>query len=175
MNQLALMVFLVTAIIVVIVLCLCILYLVFVYRKLLDKYTQLSIRGDRNEVKKKLRTEANDFINQEKEDAIAKATEEAIALIAKNAQKVAKDIREKTINELKDEEKGEEQAVAAEFDSVKAEIEKYKTAKFDEIKKRGVEILSKVTEEALGQSLDEEKETILIIKALEDAKRSNIF
>ena len=151
-----------------IILSFCIIYLVFSYRKLLDKYTELSIR-------KKVKIESDDFVNEKVEKAIDKAVSEGVDAISKNAETVAKSMRKKTIEKLLEEEKGEEKAISSEYDQTHIEIENYKAQKFEEIRKKSNEILKKLNSEVLPDLIDENKANALITKALEDAKRSNIF
>ncbi|CAN5323376.1 hypothetical protein BH10PAT1_BH10PAT1_1830 [soil metagenome] len=160
---------------VVVILVACVLYLVHNYRLLLDKYADISIKSEHNEITKKIQNDVDRFVTKKTDYAIASATEEAVMLIAKNAENVAKSMRKKTIDKLQDEEKGQERAVSDEFDSAKLEIDKYKEQKFTEIKSNANQILSKLVKEVLSESLDEQKQEALVLKALEDAKKSNIF
>ncbi len=175
MNNLTLTIFFYSAIAIVVLLSFCIMYLVFVYRKLLEKYTDLSIKTDHSEIHKKIKIDTNKFVNEKLDNAIDKATQQAVSVITKNAEKVADTMREKTLEKLAEEEKGEEKAIAAEYDSASAEIESYKAHEFEEIKKKSAEVLAKVTKDVLTNSINQENQENLIIKAIEDAKRSNLL
>ncbi len=175
MDKVTITIFFYASILVILVLSLCIVYVVYAYRKLLDKYTNLSVKTDRNEIQKKINIDTTRFVNQKLDDAISQASEEAVKAISRSAESVAKNIREKTIEKLQEEEKGQEMAVESEYDEVKLEIENYKAKKFEEIKIKANEVLSKVAAEALSGEVDTKNQENLIIKALENAKRSNIF
>ncbi|SRR5260221_6089435 len=175
MNNISLTIFFYAAIAVVILLSICVIYLVFVYRKLLEKYSDLTLNKDKSEIHQKIKIDTNKFINEKVDNAIDKATELAVNVITKNASEVAKSMREKTLEKLIEEEKGEEKAVALEYDRANAEIEIYKAQKFEEIKKKAAEILIKVTKDSLTKTITKDQQEELILKSLEDAKQSNLF
>ena len=160
---------------VLLTLVLTVLYLVFVYRKLLDKYTDLTLDEVKSETRKRLHIDISSYVNSKLDNAVSKSLTEAVGVITKAADAVAKTMRKKTIEKLVEEEKAEERAVASEYDAVKAEIENYKLAKFEDIKRNAHEVLAKVTKNTLGELLDESQEEKLILQALEDAKQSKIF
>src|SRR5258708_6902177 len=136
MNNITLTIFFYAAIAVVVLLSFCILYLVFVYRRLLEKYSDLSLKTSEEEINKKIKSDANKFVDERIDSAISKATEKAVDVITKNAKEVAKDVRDKTLEKLMVDGKGEEKAVAAEYDIANAEVENYKAREFEEIKKK---------------------------------------
>jgi pantothenate synthetase len=173
MNELTILIFSVAALI--LILSFCLIYLLVTYKKLLEKYSNLSLRIERDDLNRKIKIETADTVNQRLNLAISDATEEAVDLIAKSADHMSKTMQKKTVEKLFEEEKGEEAAIAAEFEGAKEEIKKYKAAKIEEVNKISNEIIKKVTEEALPGSFDQEKQELLVMKALENAKRTNIF
>ena len=156
----------------------CIFYLVFVYRKTLEKYYELSSRQNKNELRRRMEIDAAKFIDPRIDSAISRVVDEAIVLISKNAKSVVTSIKRKTVEKLVDEEAGSEAALAASFDEAKKDIEEYKREKFEEVGRKTSEILGKVvlqsSIEVSSLLSDQEKEKI-IMRAIEDAKRSNIF
>lgn len=175
MQYSALTFFFYGAILIIVLLSLCILYLVFVYRRLLEKYTDLSIEGQKKEVNQKIKIETSNFVNQKVNLAVEKATEEAVSLISKNAKSTAENLSKKTVEKLIEEEKGEEQAVAGEFNDAKVEIEKYKSQELEKIRKRALEILEEITPKIIADSINRENQEKLIISELENAKRNKFF
>lgn len=153
----------------------CILYLVWVYRKLLEKYYDLTLRQDRSLVKKHLDETALKFVDAKVDNAIAKAINEAQDLISKSAKDVTQSMKRNTVAKLVQNKMAEEEAVAASFDEAKDDIEKFKAQKLEEMNLKANEALDEVVKEALGQALDKEIQSKLVMKAIENAKRSNIF
>src|SRR5258708_1540390 len=103
----------------VIVLSLCILYLVYSYRKLLEKYTKLSLDADRDEVRKKIKLDVSNLASEKLDTAISQAVNEATLLISKNAKNVTSSMKRKSIEKLIEEERGEEKAIEGEFNQSK--------------------------------------------------------
>lgn len=68
-----------------------------------------------------------------------------------------------------------EKVLADEYDEIKAEIARYKESKIAQIDSIAREILTDVSKKVLGKSIDLRAHEDLVIKALEDAKRQNIF
>ena len=68
-----------------------------------------------------------------------------------------------------------EKVLAAEFEEVKKEVERYRTAKETEVDRQVKEVLTDVTKKVLGKSIDLRAHADLVIQALEDAKRQNLF
>lgn len=154
-------------------LAICVLYLVTSYKKLLEKYSDIVVGENRSQVKKNIEREVATYVDSKVDNAINAALEEAVILVSKNARNVVNSMKRKSIEKLIEEQKGEEAAVAARFNEANEEIEKYKAEKFEDIRKREAEILSKISFELGGKLIREDDP--LIMKALEDAKRSNIF
>lgn len=175
MNQITLTIFFYAAILIVALLASCVIYLVYVYRKLLEKYSLLESKKEITELKNKMRIDTDKVVEKVIENAIDKATTEGISLISKSAEKVAKDIRQKTVEKLTEEEKGEEKAVASEYDDAREEIENFKKLEFERIRKNANEILEKATPVALRDSITKSKQEELIIKGLGNAKQSGFF
>lgn len=153
----------------------CILYLVWVYRRTLENYYEVTLEAHKRGIKKGIETNANRFVSSKVDSAISKSLEEAGLMITKNAKNVVSSMRKKSASELMEERDAEARAVAEEFDEARRDIEKYKAEKFEEIRQRANEIQKKVIREVLGETFDEAKQEKLIMKAIEDAKRSNIF
>jgi F0F1-type ATP synthase membrane subunit b/b' len=82
-----------------------------------------------------------------------------------------KELEERVI----DVETAAEKVLAEEFDDIKAEIERYKASKIAEIDRKSREILIDVTEQVLGKALDLRAHEDLVLSALENAKRQNLF
>lgn len=68
-----------------------------------------------------------------------------------------------------------EKVLAEEFDEVKAEIERYKVSKTAQIDSQARLILIDVTKKVLGKAIDLRAHEDLVLQALEDAKRQNLF
>lgn len=68
-----------------------------------------------------------------------------------------------------------EKVLAAEFDEARREIEKYRISKVTQIDIKAKEVLTDVTKKVLGKSIDLRAHEDLVIQALEDAKRQNLF
>lgn len=68
-----------------------------------------------------------------------------------------------------------EKVLNAELVEVKAEIERYKESQKVAIDAKVHEVIVTVTKEVLGKSIDTRAHEDLILKALEDAKRQNLF
>src|SRR5258708_6240488 len=113
------------AVSVTIILALCVIYLTFVYRKLLDKYSDLVIRTDKAEIGKKIKLDISKFVDDKMDKTIARATDQAVNLISKSASQIAKTMREETIERLAEEKRGEEAALASEYDKARVEAEKF--------------------------------------------------
>ena len=178
MNEITLTVFFYLAILVVVLLSLCVIYLIFAYRNLLEKYTDLSLSIEKSEIKQKIKLKTNEFVNNKINSAVTQAVDSAVNLISKKADEVGKIMREETIEKLKEDEVAERKSVAAEYDQTDDQIKKYKEQNFEEIRRKANEILPQVVEESLTEftkklSLDEKD--ALVIKALENAKQQNIF
>jgi hypothetical protein len=173
MNELVILIY--TSAAIILLLLFCVIYLFINYKKLLEKYSSLSLKIDQDDLNRKIKIDTTDTVNQRMNLAIADATEQAVDLIARSADNIAKTMKRETVEKLIEEEKGEEMAISSEFEEAKLEINKYKAQKVEEVNKISNEIVKKVTEEALGQSFDQEKQEALVMKSLENAKRSNIF
>lgn len=165
----------ITFIIVIFVLTLTVLYLLYSYRRLLEKYYEANIREDKNELKTKIKFDTDKFVRQKMDEVVGLAVHEASETISKNANEVARSMRKKTIEELKKEEKVDEVAVAAEFDQTKKEILEFKVNQMEEIRKKASEILIQIMPRILAKALDKESQEKLIMEELANAKRSNIF
>jgi len=68
-----------------------------------------------------------------------------------------------------------EKVLAEEYDEIKKEIERYKESKIAQINSTAKEVLTDVTTKVLGKSIDLRAHEDLVIQALEDAKRQNLF
>lgn len=68
-----------------------------------------------------------------------------------------------------------ERVLDAEYDEIKLEIERYKASKITQIDSTAREVLTDVTKKVLGKSIDLRAHEDLVIAALEDAKRQNLF
>jgi len=159
----------------ILVLVLTVLYLLYNYRKLLDREYEASIREGKDELKAKVKFDADKFVREKTDEALGLAVHEASEAISKNAESIARSIRKKTIEELSKEEKADEAAVSAEFDQAKKEIEEFKAHEMGEIKRKAGEVLVKTMPSILAKSLDREAQEKLIVEELANAKRSNIF
>ncbi len=82
-----------------------------------------------------------------------------------------KELEEKIVNI----EGAAQKVLEDEYDEVKQEIERYKASKIAQIDRTAHEILIDVTKKVLGKSIDLRAHEELIIAALEDAKRQNLF
>ncbi|HWA51564.1 MAG TPA: hypothetical protein VG895_00725 [Patescibacteria group bacterium] len=153
----------------------CVLYLVFLYKKTLDKYTNLKLNIEKNEIKRKINLDTSRITSEKLDDAIQKASLEAVELIEKNAKNIANSIKRKTVEDLIEEKRGEDKAVSAEYDIAKDEIEKYKASEFQRIRKTANDLLKSKFTDIVSSSIDDNKQDELILKALENAKRSNLF
>jgi F0F1-type ATP synthase membrane subunit b/b' len=68
-----------------------------------------------------------------------------------------------------------EKVLAEEYDEIKSDIEKYKASKIAQIDSTAHDILIDVTKKVVGKSIDLRAHEDLVIHALEDAKRQNLF
>ena len=68
-----------------------------------------------------------------------------------------------------------ERVLAEEYDEIKAEIERYKTSKIAQIDSTARDVLTDATKKILGKSIDLRAHEDLVIQALTDAKRQNLF
>lgn len=68
-----------------------------------------------------------------------------------------------------------EKVLAAEYDEIKLEIERYKASKIAQINSTAREVLIDATKKILGKSIDIRAHEDLVTRALEDAKRQNLF
>lgn len=164
-----------TFIIVIFVLTLTVLYLLYSYRRLLEKNNEVSVRDAKKELKTKINFDTDKFVREKVEEAIGLSVHEASETISKNANEVAKSMRKKTIEELAKDEKGDQAAVAAEFDQAKKEISDFKASQMEEVRKKANEILVKIMPQILTKTLDNESQEKLIMEELSNAKRSNIL
>lgn len=163
------------AIFTLVILGLCILYLVGVYRKLLVDYNNLLLKENKSDLKKSIEMKADRFVGTKIDNAISEAISKANIEIEKSAKNITKSMRKKTVERLIDEKEAENEAIASSFDEAKVQIEEYKAREYEEIRVKANEILEKVTKEALGQAFPREVLEKLVMKAVEDAKRSNIL
>lgn len=106
---------------------------------------------------------------------LEKSAQEARAEIRGIGRKLGAELRETLKGNVESIDKAAEEAVALEFDRVRAEITEYKRQKLSEVDAKAKTILSEVVEEALARSLTEADKQNLVIKALDDAKRRNLF
>lgn len=159
----------------VIVLVFCVLYLVLVYRRLLAKYYDLTLAENKSSLKESIDKDSMKFVDAKIDRAIDKAISEAEEMVAKSAKSVVGSMKRKTLVKLEEDEKAEEAAISASFDEAREEIEKYKAERFEEMRQKANLALDEVVKEALGQALDRETQDKLVMKAINDAKRSKIF
>jgi F0F1-type ATP synthase membrane subunit b/b' len=68
-----------------------------------------------------------------------------------------------------------EKVLAAEFDEARREIEKYRLSKVTQIDAKAKEVLTDLSKKVLGKTIDLRAHEDLVIQALEDAKRQNLF
>jgi hypothetical protein len=175
MSQDVIQIILIVLVGVVVILVFCCLYLVWMYRNTLEKYYELTLKRNKSEIKDEIEKKAVRFVDAKIDNAISRVTTEAIDLVSKNAKLVSNSIKRKTLEKLVEQEEANEQAVAATFDEAKGEIQKYKEEKFEEVRLKINEILAKLTKETLIETLDQDKQDKLVVKAVEDAKQSNLF
>lgn len=159
----------------VVFLAFCILYLVFAYRKILEKYYELLNRETKGEIKRSIELKADRFVSGKIDSAISKSINDASTLIEKNAKNVVNSMKRQTARELIEERQAEERAISSEFDDAKDEVSRYKAQEFEEIRLKANEVLRKVASESLSELFKEDKQEEAVMKALENAKRSNIF
>lgn len=72
-------------------------------------------------------------------------------------------------------EEASQKVLEDEYEEVKRDIENYRASRFATIDKNFKETLTEMTKHVLGRSIDIRSHEDLIIEALEDAKRKNIF
>lgn len=159
----------------VVILALCTLYLVFVYRRLLERYNNFLLRENKSQIRRKIQDDASKFVDTKIDNAIKKATETAVDVISKKAKGVVDSMKRNAFKELVKDEEAQEAAVTASFDEARADVEAYKASKLEEVRVKANEILEKVTRESLGEVLDKKEQDQVVMKALENAKRANIF
>ncbi len=152
-----------------------VLYLVFVYRKLLERYHELTIEDETSDFKNRLRFESEIYSNKLAQKSVDKAIENSVKLISKKGAEIAKDMRKKALEELSIEHKAQEDAVSDEFEEAKLQIAAYKKQKMETIDAKVNEIIKEVTKDILSKGINEEEHKQLILKALENAKQSNLF
>ncbi len=68
-----------------------------------------------------------------------------------------------------------EKVLEAEYEEIKRDIENYKASKIAQIDSTAHDVLIDVTKKVLGKSIDMRAHEDLVVQALEDAKRQNIF
>ncbi len=68
-----------------------------------------------------------------------------------------------------------EKVLDEEYEEVRQGIEKYRQSKIAQIDKTAREVLIDMTKKVLGKSIDIRSHEELVISALEDAKRQNLF
>lgn len=68
-----------------------------------------------------------------------------------------------------------EKVIAEGYEEVKKEIERYRASKIAQIDATAREVLIDATKKILGKSIDLRAHEDLVISALEDAKRQNLF
>jgi hypothetical protein len=149
--------------------------LIFIYRRAIEKYYELLNKETKSEVKKNLEMRVGKYVQDRIDTAVTKALVQASKLISKNAKSVVDSMKRKSVKYLIEEKQAEDRATALEFDEARREIEKYKQEKYEEIRMRASEVLSKVARDALSGLLDDRKQEELVLRAIEDAKRSKVF
>ncbi|HSX48861.1 MAG TPA: hypothetical protein VLE44_01225 [Candidatus Saccharimonadales bacterium] len=160
---------------VILVLAISVVYLVFTYRKLLERYHELTIEDETSDFKNRLRFESEIYSNKLAQKSVDKAIENSVKLISKKGAEIAKDMRKKALEELSIEHKAQEDAVSGEFEEAKLQIGAYKKQKMEAIDAKVNEIIKEVTKDILSKGINEEEHKQLILKALENAKQSNLF
>lgn len=100
-------------------------------------------------------------------DAIAKIEE----IGNDGAEKLGKLITDSTMNA----QRNMEQKIQDEFERAKAEIAAYKQQEMDKVKERAEDLIKKLSVELLGRSIKADDHEKLLIEALEEAKKENIF
>jgi len=153
----------------------CIFYLIYLYKKLLDKYTKVTIKTAEGELNRKIQVETNNYVSKKVDLAVEKASEEAAFIITKNANNVANSLKRKTVEKLIEDQKGEEQAVVADFEEARTQIEQFKQQEFERLRKNANSVLETVTKDVLPNLIDSKTQDGLIIKSLENAKRQNLL
>jgi len=153
----------------------CIIYLVWVYRKTLERYYDLLRKEEESETKRSIRINLNRFTEAKVDEAISKSLSEASELILRSAKSVVSSMKRKTAKELVEERQAVEKAVAAEFDEARLEIEKYKEEKYAEIRVKANEVLERVVNQAMSSMVEDSDQERLVIKAIDDAKRSKLL
>lgn len=68
-----------------------------------------------------------------------------------------------------------EKVLSQEYEEVKKEIERYRASKIAQIDSTAREVLIDATKKILGKSIDIRAHEDMVISALEDAKRQNLF
>lgn len=138
------------------------------------------------EVLKHAKKRGKKIVEKAKEDAIEIINTAYAEEVKKVARQIAIDFKNEAIAEIGrfkkeleenviDSEKAAEKVLAEEFDKVRAEVDAYKKQKEAEIDAKVKQILIDVTKSVLGSSIDFRAHEDLVIKALTDAKRENLF
>ena len=135
---------------------------------------------------KKARKKGRAIINEAKIKALSIIAQAYGEEIGKIAHEVALEFKNEALvemarfkKELEDQivtlETSTQKVVEAEYAEIKAEIEKYKASKIAQIDKTAHDILIDSSKRILGKAIDIRAHEDLVISALEDAKRQNLF
>lgn len=120
------------------------------------------MNDDVNEFKKAKRR-AKTIINSAKSEA------------DKITSKVALDIEETAIAQIKEMSKRINEQTIASAEAVKAELDAYKKQKMVEIDREVKEMVTEISKKLIGEAIDLRTHEELVIRALEDAKRSGLL
>jgi DNA repair exonuclease SbcCD ATPase subunit len=152
--------------------------------------------SSRKSLKKRqeLETEAESILNKAKQDALViekkeiytqlqNLSEEEKSMYQQSLNQVTADIKNYLLTQFKSEveslDKEMMQTLSAKLDGIvakfQAEVEEYKKLRMSEIDKGASNVLSDFLTEATGRAIPLDVHQDLIIKALEEAKKKNVF
>lgn len=163
----------------VIVLALVVVYLVYIYIKILNDYHDLFTRYRELRNKEKVTLNSSEVVDKSISNTLRRAIREVTLKITKNSNNAVKDIRNEFVKDLVNTHQAEEKAIEGQFDDVKKEIESYKKQKQAEIDEkaatRSKEIVTEVVQEFMIEGFNQEEKEAMLLKILDNAKRSNLL
>lgn len=114
-------------------------------------------------------------VSERELEALRQAVEAARQEILEVSKNISKDVSSATQTTFEQLRASYTQQLEKAFESTKADLEKYKKQKEEEIDKKVLAFIKDISAEVLGKSLTQRQHTQLVIKALEEARKKHVF
>src|SRR5258708_15285311 len=164
---------------VVIVLSVLDIYMVYIYVRLVQDQQDLFAKYKDARNKEKVNLNASEVVDKSISNTLRRAIIDISQKISKNSNTAIKGIRSELVKDLVTSHEAEEKAIEGQFDDVKKQIEEYKRQKMQEtdakIEERSKKIVNDVVMQFLNEGFNQEEKEAMLLKMLDNAKRSNLL